>query len=378
MPVEVFANQPRTAVVSGGTTAPVSGTQETWTVASSASFPAASSGASPPTQFHVADPQLTSEVIAVSNVSGVTWTVTRGAEGTTPVVHASGFTVYQVVTAGGLGLFLQQAENLSDVASAPSARANLGLGTAATVNVPVPVADGGTGQATASAALNALGGAAVAGDIGGTSASPQVTATHLASALPIAQGGTGQATQQSAINALTGAQSSGKYLRSDGANAALANISAVDVPTLNQNTSGTASGLSSTLAIGSGGTGQVTQQAAIDALTGTQTAGTYARSDGTHTTLSAIQAADVPTLNQSTTGTAKAPDIQFFTSSGTWTKPAGAQAVYAAVLGGGAGRRVRCVRRQRDRPVRRRGRGGRVPRHASSSPPTSALRSPSR
>lgn len=54
----------------------------------------------------------------------------------------------------------------------------------------------------------------------------------------------------------------------------------------------------------SGGTGQITQQAAMDALAGTQSSGKYLRSDGTHTTLSTIQAADVPTLNQNTTGTA--------------------------------------------------------------------------
>jgi hypothetical protein len=42
------------------------------------------------------------------------------------------------------------------------------------------IAQGGTGQTSASAALNALGGAAVAGDIGGTSAAPAVTSTHLA------------------------------------------------------------------------------------------------------------------------------------------------------------------------------------------------------
>jgi hypothetical protein len=81
-------------------------------------------------------------------------------------------------------------------------------------------------------------------------------------------------------------------------------IQAADVPTLNQNTSGTAAGLSATLGIGSGGTGQTTQQAAIDALTGSQSSGKVLRSDGVHATLAAIQAADVPTLNQNTTGTA--------------------------------------------------------------------------
>ena len=103
--VEVFANVASTTVSSGGTDAPVSGTVETWTVASSTGFPAASATAVPPTQFHVADPQFTSEMIAVTNVSGGTWTVTRGAEGTTPVQHVAGFTVWQVLTAGGLSAF---------------------------------------------------------------------------------------------------------------------------------------------------------------------------------------------------------------------------------------------------------------------------------
>jgi hypothetical protein len=75
-------------------------------------------------------------------------------------------------------------------------------------------------------------------------------------------------------------------------------------PTFNQNTTGTAAGLSATLAIGSGGTGQTTAAAAITALTGTQTSGQYLRSDGTNAALGAIQAGDVPTLNQNTTGTA--------------------------------------------------------------------------
>lgn len=60
---------------------------------------------------------------------------------------------------------------------------------------------------------------------------------------PIANGGTGQSTQQAAINALTGTQSAGKYLRSDGTNATLTSIQAGDVPVLNQNTTGSAATL---------------------------------------------------------------------------------------------------------------------------------------
>lgn len=65
-----------------------------------------------------------------------------------------------------------------------------------------------------------------------------------------------------------------------------------------------ASIISGAVAIANGGTGQTTQAAAITALAGTQASGQYLRSNGTNTLLSAIQAADVPTLNQNTTGTA--------------------------------------------------------------------------
>jgi hypothetical protein len=75
-------------------------------------------------------------------------------------------------------------------------------------------------------------------------------------------------------------------------------------PTLNQNTTGTASNVTGTVALGNGGTGQTTAAAAITALTGSQTAGRYLRSDGTNAALAAIDAADVPTLNQNTTGNA--------------------------------------------------------------------------
>jgi hypothetical protein len=94
-------NAPTTTVNSGGTDAPASGTQESWTVASSSGFPTASTTTG--SQFHVIDEAATSEVISVISVSGTTWTVVRGAESTTPVTHTGGFTIIQVVTAGYLG-----------------------------------------------------------------------------------------------------------------------------------------------------------------------------------------------------------------------------------------------------------------------------------
>ena len=62
--------------------------------------------------------------------------------------------------------------------------------------------------------------------------------------------------------------------------------------------------LAGTLAVANGGTGQVTQQAAINALAGATTNARFLRGDGTNVTMAPIQASDVPTLNQSTTGSA--------------------------------------------------------------------------
>lgn len=100
-------------------------------------------------------------------------------------------------------------------------------------------------------------------------------------------------------------------------------IVAADIPTLNQNTTGTAAGLSATLAVGSGGTGQTTVQAAMNAFAGAVTSGYYLRGNGTNVVMSAIQAADIPTLNQNTTG-----------SSGSCT---GNSATATNLAGGSAG-----------------------------------------
>lgn len=102
MPTELFANNAQTTVSSGGTTTPAAGVTETWTVASSTGFPVASNAASPSTQFTVVDPAAQGELVRVTNVSGTTWTVIRGVEGTTPVAHSAGFTVAAIVTRWGL------------------------------------------------------------------------------------------------------------------------------------------------------------------------------------------------------------------------------------------------------------------------------------
>jgi parallel beta-helix repeat protein len=92
--LERFAHVGSTTVSSGGTDAPASGTQQTWTVTSSAAFPGTLNQSR---YFKVVDPAANGEVIMVKDVSGNTWTVIRGADSTTPVVHASGFTVTNIV-----------------------------------------------------------------------------------------------------------------------------------------------------------------------------------------------------------------------------------------------------------------------------------------
>jgi hypothetical protein len=112
-----FANNTLLVVTGAtGTSSPVSGTGEVWTAASWSSMPIANPAGSPPTAFHIADPLLPSEIIAVTNSS--TGAVTRGAEGTTPVAHATGATYYQVLSAGDLGNLIQGTAASFDAAGA--------------------------------------------------------------------------------------------------------------------------------------------------------------------------------------------------------------------------------------------------------------------
>jgi hypothetical protein len=61
--------------------------------------------------------------------------------------------------------------------------------------------------------------------------------------LPIVSGGTGASTRQNAMDALAGSTTSGQYLRGNGTDVVMAAIVAADVPTLNQNTTGSAATL---------------------------------------------------------------------------------------------------------------------------------------
>jgi hypothetical protein len=151
-------------------------------------------------------------------------------------------------SAGSIGGLLA-ASNLSDVANAGTSRTNLGLGSAAVLAAAAvaQTASNLSDLASASTARTNLG-------LGG--------AAVIAVPVTIANGGSGQSTQQAAINALTGTQSAGKLLRSDGTNATLAAILAADLPAATTSTQGavildgTATDIQADGATGAGATGK--------------------------------------------------------------------------------------------------------------------------
>lgn len=147
-----------------------------------------------------------------------------------------------------------------------------------------------------------------------------------------------------------------------------------DIPTLNQNTTGTASNVTGVVAIANGGTGQTTANDAFNALAPSQTgnSGKYLTTNGTTTSWatvtggggSAVEVKDegtslttgVTSLNFTgagvtatasgndvtvaiTSGGISSADIQEFSTTGTstWTKPAGAKLVHVLIFGGGGG-----------------------------------------
>jgi len=156
------------------------------------------------------------------------------------------------------------------------------------------VASGGTGVSTftpgyvkgnltsALSTVATIPGGDITGNISGNSA-------NVTGIVAIANGGTNATTAVAARTSL-GLVIGTDVLAPNGSAAALTSF-----PTFNQNTTGTASNVTGTVAIANGGTGQTSQQAALNALAGGVTTGYYLRGNGANVLLAQLSASDFTT-----------------------------------------------------------------------------------
>ncbi len=106
MAVEQYSNLAQTTLGSG-----INNSVTSLTVASATAFPSAGN-------FRIL---IGTELLLVTAVSGTTFTVTRGVEGTTAASHSSGDTVSLIATAGGLSALAEVAARREAYGSRPSA-----------------------------------------------------------------------------------------------------------------------------------------------------------------------------------------------------------------------------------------------------------------
>jgi hypothetical protein len=206
--------------------------------------------------------------------------------------NAASATVLQTArTIGGVSFNGSANINLPGVNTAGNQNTT---GTAANVTGTVTVGNGGTGQTTYTNGQLLIG-----NTTGGTLAKTTLTAgtgitvTNGAGSITVAAVNNGTVTSVSGTGTVQGLTLSGT-VTSSGNLTLGGSLSAVSLTTQ----------VSGTLPIANGGTGGTTAQAAINNLAAAVTNGQYLRGNGTNVLMSAIQAADVPTLNQSTTGNA--------------------------------------------------------------------------
>ena len=232
----------------------------------------------------------------VTSVSGTTGRITSTG-GTTPVIDLTSGIATPGTTGSASLIPVVTIDTYGRVTSITTAANPQGTVTSVTGTAPVVSSGGATPAISMAAATASVSGyltstdwttfnskgsgsvtsvAATVPTFLSVTGSPITTSGTLAisysgTALPIANGGSGEITAQLAMNAFAGAVTSGSYLRGNGTNVVMATIQAGDVPTLNQNTTGTASNVTGTVAVANGGTGLTTTPAngALDIGNGT-------------------------------------------------------------------------------------------------------------
>jgi microcystin-dependent protein len=155
-------------------------------------------------------------------------------------------------------------------------------------------------------------------------------AIALANALPFTSGGTGATTRQAALNSLANAVTTGQYLRGNGTNVLMSAIQASDVPTLNQNTTGTSASVTGTNVV----TNTNLSTMATNTLKGNNTVSTATPIDLTSTQVTAILDNFVGDSGSGgTKGLVPAPASgdgvanKYLNATGSWSVPAGGSTI---------------------------------------------------
>jgi hypothetical protein len=234
---------------------------------------------SPATTFNIANTAVTP---ASYGAASKTLTATVNAQGQLTALADTNIAIsMSQVTSGVLGATQGGTDNSSyaigDILYADTTTSLARLADVATGNVLI---SGGVGAAPA------WGKVALASAVSGT--------------LGVANGGTGVTTSTGTGDVVL--SNSPTLVTPALGTPASGNLANCTFPTLNQNTTGTASNVTGTVAVLNGGTGTTTAQGAMNTFAGATTSGQYLRGNGTNVVMASIVAGDVPTLNQNTTG----------------------------------------------------------------------------